>query len=57
MKNKIALFGLGVCGTSAACLAVGLIARFSLSLIRLCGVAMLVSLVYSVWKIAQVRKA
>ena len=57
MKNKIALIGLGVCGTSAACLAVGLIARFSLSLIRLCGVAMLVSLVYSVWKIAQVRKA
>ena len=44
---------MGVCGLAAAVLVIGLIARLSASLIRISGVVMLASLVFTVYRLTK----
>ena len=53
MKNKVGLISMGVCGLTAAVLIIGLIARLSASLIRISGVVMLASLVFTVYRLTK----
>ena len=55
MMNKLGQISLGVCGLATVIVIVGLIARLSVSLTRICGTVLLVSLVFSVYRIAKDR--
>ena len=55
MRNRIEMICVGACGLAGAIVVIGLLARLSRSLVRICGVALIASLAFMVYKLVKER--